>query len=63
VILKEYLNNMSEVTKTVGLRLSEDVVQVIDAIAADDETFRSDVLRTLIVTHPRFANQGEEAVA
>ena len=63
VALKEHLNNMSEVTKTVGLRLPEDVIQAIDEIAESDETFRSDVLRTLIVTHPRFATQAEGAVA
>lgn len=53
---------MSEVTKTVGLRLPEDVIEVIDEIAESDESFRSDVLRTLITTHPRFASQaGGEA--
>ena len=54
---------MSEVSKTVGLRLPGAVIETIDELAETDEMFRSDVLRTLIVTHPRFAAQSEGTAA
>ena len=54
---------MSEGIKTVALRLPVAVVEAIDDMAETEEMFRSDVLRTLIVTHPRFTAQSEGTAA
>ena len=52
-----------ELDPTVAFRVPQEMLDEIDAIAEEQNAFRSDVLKTIIATHPMFTSQKEGAAA
>jgi predicted DNA-binding protein len=52
-----------ELDPTVSFRVPQDVLDRLDELAQEENTFRTDVLKTIITTHPMFASQSEGAAA
>ena len=48
---------------TVAFRMPQEMLARVDEIAEEQNSFRSDVLKVIITTHPMFKSQGEGAAA